>query len=169
MGTEITYGETIRETKRTTGRAYESWARLQGNTKSGSSVVGIGSQGVKRTNPGGYMVGIDNIKKIAMLGVEGVNAGLKVMNGGSLFSLISLVGEINAVKNIKKDDLLEEIKDLSKEERLQLAEEIKQKLNLDKKDLEQRMEKGLDLVNEAIDIAFNVMSLVHKTEQLIKG
>ena len=176
MGTEITYGETIGRAEKKTGRAYESWARLQSNTKSRTSVVGIGSQGAERTNLGGNMVGIDNIRKIAMLGVEGLNVGIKVMNGGGLFGLLSLIDEVNAVKSIKKDDLMLEVMDLSKEERQQLLEEIKQKLQLDKKEIEKKIEDGADLLNEAIEIAYSAMDVVRsgmviikKAEQIIKG
>lgn len=176
MGTEITYGETVGATEKTPGGAYKSWARLQGHSESRSSVVGVRGQGVKRTNHGGNMVGIDNIKKIAMLGVEGINVGIKVMNGGGLFGLLSLIDEVNAVKGIKKEELMLEIKDISKEERLELIEMIKSKLQLDKKELEAKIESGVDLVNEAVDVGYAAMQviesgvqLVKKAEQIIKG
>jgi len=168
LGTEITYGETIRTPETKTRRAYESWSRLQSNTKPRTSVVGVGSQGVKRTNLGGIVVGIDNIRKIAMLGVEGLNVGIKVMNGGGLFGLLSLIDEVNAVKSIKKEELMMEIKDLSKEERLQLLEEIKQKLQLDKKEIEAKIEEGMDLLNEAIEIGYSAMGVIHSGVELVK-
>jgi hypothetical protein len=122
------------------------------------------------------MVGIDNIKKLALLGAEATNVGIKVMGGGGLFPLLSLIDEVNAVKGIKIEELRAEVADLTKEEREEILTLLKDKIELSDKKLEDKIESELSVVDEAIDLGFmavglvkSVQALVQKAESIIKA
>lgn len=119
------------------------------------------------------LVGIENLKKLVLLGAEGVNVGHKVVKGGGLLSLADLIDEISAVKGISKDAVVAEVRDLSSSERKELNLMFKQKLVLDDKRLENKIESGVDIVEQAIDLAYEVIDggkdLAGKVKVLIES
>lgn len=119
-------------------------------------------------------LGYEGIEKLMLLAAEGVNIGEKIVNKEGVLSAIALVDEIQALSTLEKGQVIAEAKDLTKEERLALSLSFKNKLVLQNKALEAKIEGGLDVVDEAIDIGFEAMAaythvtvLVDKVKTLI--
>lgn len=117
-------------------------------------------------------LGYVGIEKIVLLGAEGVNVGEKIANKGGIFSALALIDEVQALGTLEKGQIIAEAKDLSKEERTALSTTFKGKLSLENKSLEAKIESGVDIVDEAIDIgleAFDAYKHVQKLVEKVKA
>lgn len=170
MGTEITYWETIREPKIKGNRADLPWALIQGDKKSRASYFRTQCERLKsiRKNKGATMVGIENLKKVVTVGAEALNVGSKMMNGGGILSLLSLIDEMAVLKSIDKALVVVEFQDLSKGEREELVALAKSKIVLQKKPVEAKVEEGLDLVMDCIDLAYVALDVVDSAKKLFE-
>lgn len=122
------------------------------------------------------MVGIENLKKLVTIGCEVVNVGSKILNGGGIWSLMSLINDVSVIKTLDKNAVLLEIKDLSVDERKELLELAKSTIHLTKPEIEAKVDQGLDLVNEAVDLGISAIALVesgialvNKASQIVKA
>lgn len=106
------------------------------------------------------MVGIDNLTKLVVFGCELINVGAKLLNGGSLWVLTSLIDDLGAVKTVKKENILAEIKDLSPEEKGQLFVLAKQTIKVGQDELDKKIKSGLDLVDEAIEVGIHGVAVI---------
>lgn len=121
------------------------------------------------------MAGIENLKKVLSFGCELINVGSKMVNGAGLWQLTSLIDDVAAIKSIKKEDLLAEVKDLSAEERAELLALAKSSIKMTKEEIDKKVDQGLDLVNEAVDVGAEglkvfaeVKSIISRVEALVK-
>lgn len=122
------------------------------------------------------MAGIENLKKVLSFGCELINVGSKMVNGAGLWQLTSLIDDVAAIKSLKKEDLLAEVKDLSAEERAELLALAKSSIKMTKEEIDNKVDQGLDLVNAAIDVGAEglkvfaeVKSIVARVEALVKA
>lgn len=177
MGTEINGGEAERTPEKKTSRAFSTWARLQSDSQPRPSTFGVGVKGTQHINDRrNKMAGIENLKKVLSFGCELINVGSKMVNGAGLWQLTSLIDDVAAIKNLKKEDLLAEVKDLSAEERAELLTLAKSSIKMTKEEIDKKVDQGLDLVNEAIDVGAEglkvfaeVKSIVARVEALVKA
>ncbi len=114
------------------------------------------------------MVGIENLKKVVTVGAEALNVGSKMMNGGGILSLLSLIDEMAVIKSIDKALVVVEFQDLSKGEREELVALAKSKVVLQKKPVEAKIEDGLDLVMDCIDLAYVALEVVESAKKLFE-
>lgn len=113
------------------------------------------------------MVGIENLKKIVVLGAEGLNVGSKIIHGGGLLSLLGLVDEVSALGTLDKNAILAEVKDLSEEEKKMLSDLFKSKLQLQNAEVEKKIEAGVDVLNEAVLLAAAAVDLYKSGAALV--
>ncbi len=107
------------------------------------------------------LLGIDNLKKAALLGIDiGKQVETALADGkfswvdsfGFLDELIKVPGIINSRK-----DIIAEYKDLTEAEREELKEYIQDNLDLINDELEGKIEKGLDII-------FSILNFISKDD-----
>lgn len=96
-------------------------------------------------------LGVVQLEKIVEACGEVINVVHKITHGGGVLSALALIDELSALKDLNGDALLQEVKDLSPEERKQLLGVLKAKVSLFDVDLENKIESGADCLNEVVE------------------
>lgn len=108
------------------------------------------------------MLGIENLKKAAKLGVSfGMQIEASAKDGFQVSDLFSFIDEVAQIPDVVKNKqaIVDEFKDLSPEERTQLVTYIETELVLENKKTEEVIEAGLEFV-------ISVLSLVDKIKSV---
>lgn len=112
------------------------------------------------------LVGVENIKKLVMLGVEMGNVADKIVQGGGVSrwgALMDLADEAMALTSVDFSKVDDEYKDLSDAEREQILAEVKVKFDIADDKIEGVVEGALGialklegLVKESIALAMSL-------------
>lgn len=113
-------------------------------------------------------LGIDQLEKIVDAAGEGVNVGYRLAHGGGILSALSAMDEISALGTVSKDAALSQLKDLDKDERAKLRERFKNKVSIDNKELESKIEGGADDLEDLISLGYEQYELFLKEKALVE-
>lgn len=111
---------------------------------------------------------IDQLSKIVDAAGEAVNVIHKVTSGGGIWVAFQLTDELSALAGLDGPTVVAQLKDLSAEERKSLLSLLKVKVSLSDKDLEAKIEGGVDCLDEVVDYGFQVYADVLATKVLIE-
>lgn len=112
-------------------------------------------------------VGIDGLKKVVLAAAELVNVVGKVINKQGIFVAFQLADELTALSGLDGVALKAEIADLTPIEKLELVSLFKDKLQLPQPEIENKIEAGIDVVGEAIDVVVSALAVVQKAKALL--
>ncbi len=114
------------------------------------------------------MLPIDQVRKVIESLAEIVNTVYKLANGASIFTAIGLLEDLAVLKTIQKDILVAQLKDCDPTERMELVAVFKQKLVLDNKPLEMKIESGVDCLDEVIDLGYSCVALINQAKSVLE-
>lgn len=112
-------------------------------------------------------VGIDGLKKVVLAAAELLNVASKIINKEGIFVAFQLADELTALSNLDAAALKAEVADLSPEEKLDLVNTFKQKLVLQKPEVEAKIEAGVDVLNDAVEVVVSAVVVVQKAKALL--
>lgn len=110
------------------------------------------------------MPGTENLEPIVDALAEGLNVTHKVISGGGILAALGMSDELYALRLMDPSKVKEQFADLDPLERRKLNERFKGKLVLSDKSLEQRIEGGADVLEEAADIVIDAVGLIAKAQ-----
>lgn len=111
--------------------------------------------------------GIDQIKTVLMAVCEIVNVMDKILHKKGLLVLFQLSDEFMLLSGLDVDALKLEIADLDLAERAALRDAIKAKLVLINPDIEKKIESGVDLLDEGVEMTKHAVEFVKRVQALL--
>ena len=114
-------------------------------------------------------LGIDQLEKIVDAAGEAINVVHKVSHGSGVFAALAIVDELSALGLVKKEVLMAQLKDLSTEERKSLLGALKTKVALSDKELEAKIESGIDCLDEVVDFGMTVYGDVLAVKAMVEA
>lgn len=112
--------------------------------------------------------GLENIKKAVNAAVEVVNVVSKIVHKQGIFSVFQLSDELVALGTIDVEAFKKEVSELSAEEKAELKQTIKDKLSLVDKEVEAKIESGLDLVEKGTALVEKVVGILKEAKELVE-
>lgn len=113
--------------------------------------------------------GVSELIKLVELGAEAANVAFKVADKEGAFVVFQLSDELMALSSVDQDALKKQFGELDKEDRAQVRAAFAAKLVLKNKDLEGKIEKATDLLDEGIELLFSILSYGSKVQSFVKA
>lgn len=113
-------------------------------------------------------VGTEQLERLVEACGEAINVVYKVSHGGGVFSALSIVDELSALGLVKGEVVLAQLKDLDAAERKHLLGLLKAKVSLSDKELEAKIESGVDCLDEVVEFGFKVFADVMAVKVIVE-
>lgn len=112
-------------------------------------------------------LGIEQLSVVIGAGVDCACAIDGLANHESIFSLLKYIHTFKDVASVSFEQLKQELLDLDADERTQLVGLVKDKLILHNKALEKKIEDGVEIFDEFVDVALDAYSIYLQTVVLV--
>lgn len=110
---------------------------------------------------------VSELKKIVLVGAEALNVVSKIVHKQGVFVAFQLMDELSALSGLDGELLKKQVSELDAADRAELKQALKDKLVLQNPAMEQKIESGLDIVDESVEVVVSALKLVEKAKSLL--